>query len=293
MKEKSSKQLKQLVQDKYGKIAEQNRELNDTGCCGELCGCNTGESNLMAEDYSQIKGYAPQADLGLGCGLPTEFAHIQEGNTVLDLGSGAGNDAFVARSLTGEKGKVIGIDFTERMIEKARLNSDKLGFNNVEFRFGDIEALPVSTNSVDVVVSNCVFNLVPDKAAAFQETFRVLKAGGHFSISDIVLVGSFPERLRESAELYAGCISGAIDKNEYLTSIRNAGFANITIQKERKITLPQELLATYLTDNELNAYANNEVGIYSVTVYGEKPSLSDAEKSKQKEACCGAESTCC
>ena len=184
-------------------------------------------------------------------------------------------------------------DLTEKMIEKARMNSDKLGYNNVEFRFGDIEALPVNSNSVDVVLSNCVFNLVPDKAAAFQETFRVLKAGGHFSISDIVLRGSLPDRLRESAELYAGCISGAIDKNEYLTIIQNAGFTNVTIQKERKITLPNELLETYLTEDERGAYTNNEVGIYSITVYAEKPSLSDEEKAKQKEACCGTESACC
>src|SRR5688572_18521364 len=197
-----SEQLKQLVKEKYGQIADQSKEQNETSCCGAGCGC--GDTAIMAEDYSNLQGYATDADLGLGCGLPTEFANIETGDTVIDLGSGAGNDAFVARSIAGSSGRVIGVDFTEKMIEKARGNAEKLGLNNVEFRFGDIEKLPVNDNVADVVVSNCVLNLVPNKDKAFAETFRVLKPGGHFSVSDIVLQGRLPEKLRQSAEMYAG-----------------------------------------------------------------------------------------
>src|SRR5699024_6705572 len=150
-------------------------------------------------DYSEVEGYNPDADLGLGCGLPTEFAQIKEGDTVIDLGSGAGNDCFVARHETGPTGKVLGIDFAEPMIAKARKNAEKLEFNNVEFRYGDIEDVPVSDDLADVIVSNCVLNLVPDKQKVFSEIFRVLTPGGHFSISDIVLVGDLPETLREDA----------------------------------------------------------------------------------------------
>ncbi|MFZ6010622.1 MAG: arsenite methyltransferase, partial [Bacteroidota bacterium] len=184
----TSEQLKQLVKEKYGQIADQSREENASSCCGAGC-CGTTDEAVMAEDYSKLQGYVADADLGLGCGLPTEFAHIKAGDVVIDLGSGAGNDAFVARSIVGDAGKVIGVDFTERMIEKARINAAKLGFNNVEFRFGDIENIPVTENEAHVVVSNCVLNLVPNKSRAFSETYRILKPGGHFSVSDIVLKG--------------------------------------------------------------------------------------------------------
>jgi SAM-dependent methyltransferase len=171
----TSEQLKQLVKEKYGQVADQSREDNAASCCGSGCGCGTIDQAIMAEDYTALPGYVADADLGLGCGLPTEFAKIKEGDVVIDLGSGAGNDAFVARSIAGASGKVIGIDFTEKMISKARLNAEKLGFHNVEFRYGDIEKIPVSQDVADVVVSNCVLNLVPDKAQAFAETLRVLK----------------------------------------------------------------------------------------------------------------------
>jgi ubiquinone/menaquinone biosynthesis C-methylase UbiE len=233
----------------------------------------------MAEDYSKLKGYVADADLGLGCGLPTEFAQIKEGNVVVDLGSGAGNDAFVARSIVGPLGKVIGIDMTEKMVDKARQNADKLGYHNVEFRLGDIEKMPLSSDVADVVVSNCVLNLVPDKRKAFEETFRILKPGGHFSVSDIVIKGQLPASLKQSAEMYAGCVAGAIDKEEYLAIIAAAGFVNITVQKDRKITVPDSILSTYLNPEELNRYHEGEVGIYSITVFAEKP-----EKS---EPCCG------
>jgi len=264
-------QLKQIVKEKYSKIAEQDRELNASSCCGATSGCSTVDYKVMADDYSNLKGYAADADLGLGCGLPTEFAQIKEGDVVVDLGSGAGNDCFVARSIVGEKGKVIGIDFTDKMIEKARINADKLGYNNVEFRQGDIENMPLTSNVADVVVSNCVLNLVPNKRQAFAETFRVLKKGGHFSVSDIVLVGDLPEGLQKSAEMYAGCVAGAIQKQEYLSIIQQAGFTNIVVQKEKRITLPEEILKDYLSQQQIEDFANGKTGIFSVTVYAEKP----------------------
>ncbi|HEX5172384.1 MAG TPA: arsenite methyltransferase [Cyclobacteriaceae bacterium] len=267
---KTSEQLKAIVKDKYSQIAEQSKETNASGCCGSTCGCST-DVIVMADDYSQLGGYVPDADLGLGCGLPTEFALIKEGDTVIDLGSGAGNDAFIARSITGEKGKVIGVDMTERMIEKARRNAEKMKYNNVEFRLGDIENLPLNENVADVIVSNCVLNLVPDKRRAFAETFRVLKRGGHFSVSDIVLIGNLPEGLKENAEMYAGCVSGAIQKDEYLNIIKEAGFTGIEIQKEKGISLPDDILKTYLTQEEMKEFKKGNTGIFSITVYAEKP----------------------
>lgn len=276
----TAEQLKQLVKEKYRQIAEQSKAENESSCCGATGGCATVDYTVMADDYTQLKGYVADADLGLGCGLPTEFAQIKEGDTVVDLGSGAGNDAFVARSIAGETGKVIGIDFTEKMIEKARANAQKLNYANVEFRLGDIENIPLAGNSADVVVSNCVLNLVPNKKTAFEETFRVLKKGGHFSVSDIVLVGKLPEGLQKSAEMYAGCVSGAIQKMEYLSIIKEAGFNNITIQKEKKITLPDEILKEYLSPTTVVKFKTGNMGIFSITVYAEKP-----------EVCCGP--SCC
>src|SRR5258708_4676158 len=260
----TSEQLKELVKEKYNKIADQSKELNETSCCGAGCDCDTVDYAVMADDYSNLDGYVSDADLGLGCGLPTEFALIKKGDTVIDLGSGAGNDCFVARSLAGEEGKVIGIDFTEKMIAKAKANADKLGYTNIEFRQGDIENMPVAGNVADVVVSNCVLNLVPDKQQAFAETFRVLKKGGHFSVSDIVLVGELPEGLQKSAEMYAGCVSGAIQKEEYLNIIKEAGFAEIKIQKEKRIALPEENLKKLLFDDlnqQINSRQNTSVSI--------------------------------
>ena len=218
-----------------------------------------------------MDGYNPDADLSLGCGIPTEFAQIKKGNSVLDLGSGAGNDCFIARELVGDKGKVVGVDFTEVMINKARQNAEKLGFNNVEFRKGDIENMPVGGESIDVVVSNCVLNLVPNKHRAFCETYRVLKPGGHFSVSDVVLQGELPEGLRNDAEMYAGCVSGAIQKEEYLNTILNTGFQELVIQKEKPIVLPQEILDKYLSKEETQSYESGAFGILSITVYAKKP----------------------
>lgn len=259
-------ELKKLVKDKYGSIAERQNES-----CGCGCGCSTADDTTMAENYSGLPGYVENADLGLGCGLPTEFACIESGNTVVDLGSGAGNDAFVARAIVGNAGTVIGVDMTPAMIDKARANAAKLNFDNVEFRLGDIEALPVEDESVDVVVSNCVMNLVPDKTKAFSETFRILKPGGHFSISDIVLEGELPEKIRQSAELYVGCVSGAQPLDRYLDTIRNAGFIGITVQKKRKIAIPDEILNRHLPTEVLGETKSQDAGIYSVTVYADKP----------------------
>jgi len=188
---------------------------------------------------------------------------------VVDLGSGAGNDCFVARAETGESGEVIGVDFTQEMIDQATQNAQRLGYENVKFVFGDIESIPLETNTVDVVVSNCVFNLVPNKTKAFQETYRILKSGGHFSISDIVVEGDLPEALKKDAEMYAGCVSGAIQKAAYLSIIEAAGFSKIEIQKRKPITLPREILAKYLSDAEIDEF-NKDQGIFSITVYAEK-----------------------
>src|SRR5450432_1532045 len=190
--------IKEMVREKYSAIALQNKETNETSCCGSGC-CTTEIYNIMSEDYSTLGGYNSEADLGLGCGLPTQFAKIKKGDVVIDLGSGAGNDCFIARSETGETGKVIGIDFTPAMIDKARTNVEKRGFHNVEFRQGDIEKMPVTSNMADVIVSNCVLNLVPDKDAVFKEIYRVLKPGGHFSISDVVLIGQLPASIKNAA----------------------------------------------------------------------------------------------
>ncbi len=264
-------QLRQIVKEKYAQIAEQSKEANESSCCGATCGCSTVDYTVMADDYSNLKGYVADADLGLGCGLPTEFALIKRGDTVVDLGSGAGNDAFVARSIVGEEGKVIGIDFTDKMIEKARTNARKLGYTNVEFREGDIENMPLAGGVADVVVSNCVLNLVPDKKRAFAETHRILKKGGHFSVSDIVLVGALPEGLTRSAEMYAGCVAGAIQMDEYLRIIKETGFTDIKVQKKKRITLPEDILKEYLNESQIKELQSSDTGIFSITVYAERP----------------------
>ena len=284
---KNDTNVKELVKEKYTEIALQPKGQNEASCCGATNCCDSnGVYNIMSDDYSTLEGYNPDADLGLGCGIPTEFAQMKEGDVVIDLGSGAGNDAFVARKQVGEKGKVIGIDFTEAMVKKARENAEKLQFNNVEFRLGDIEDMPVTTNKANVILSNCVLNLVPNKHKVFSEIFRVLKPGGHFSISDIVLEGDLPEKLQQAAEMYAGCVSGAIQKKDYLEIIGEAGFTNIRLQKEKKITIPDEILLDYLSKEELNDLKQRSLGIYSITVYADKPA-------KDERNCCEPGNGCC
>ena len=277
----NNSEIKEMVKQKYSEIALQDKETNASSCCG-AGGCSTEVYNIMSEEYDELNGYNPDADLGLGCGLPTNFAKIKKGDTVVDLGSGAGNDCFVARAETGETGKVIGIDFTEAMIEKARTNAEKLGFNNVEFRQGDIEKIPMTANVADVVVSNCVMNLVPDKPKAFSEVYRILKPSGHFSISDIVLVGELPEKIKSAAEMYAGCVASAIQKEDYLKIIENSGLKNISLQKEKAIIVPDDILKNYLNEQEIDEYKNSNSKIFSITVYAEKG-----------ENCCDPNSGCC
>ena len=275
----TNEQIKEMVKQKYSEIALQDQETNASSCCGSG-GCTTEVYSVMSDEYDHLQGYSAEADLKLGCGLPTEFAKIQPGNTVVDLGSGAGNDCFVARHETGEMGKVIGIDFTPEMIDKARLNADKLNYNNVEFRLADIENIPTMSNIADVVVSNCVMNLVPNKPKAFSEVHRILKLGGHFSISDIVLTGDLPEKIKNAAEMYAGCVASAIQKEDYLDIIKNSGFKNITLQKEKPIIIPNDILKNYLNEEEIETYNSNKNIIFSITVYAEK-----------QDECCGP--TCC
>ena len=276
---KTQEQVKEMVKQKYSEIALQDKDANAASCCGSGC-CSEEVYNIMTDDYTEVDGYNPDADLSLGCGLPTQYAKIKKGDTVVDLGSGAGNDAFIARHETGETGKVIGIDFTPAMIEKARHNAEVRGLNNVEFRQGDIENMPLTSNVADVIVSNCVLNLVPNKDGVFKEIFRVLKPAGHFSISDIVLDGTLPKKIQDAAEMYAGCVSGAIQKNVYLELIAANGFTNITIHKEKTITIPDDILKNYLSDNEIREFKQNQAGICSITVYAEKP-------------CCDPKSACC
>ena len=266
----TEEQLKEIVRKKYSEIALQDKEPNMSSCCG-AGGCSTEVYNIMSDDYTTLEGYNADADLGLGCGLPTQFARIKKGDVVVDLGSGAGNDCFIARHETGETGKVIGIDFTPAMVDKARANAEVRGFNNVEFRQGDIEHMPISANVADVIVSNCVLNLVPNKNGVFQEIYRVLKPGGHFSISDVVLIGALPDGLRKDAEMYAGCVAGAIQKQVYMELIDANGFENVTIQKEKVIVIPDDILKNYLSQDEINSFKTGDTGIFSITVFAQKP----------------------
>ena len=265
----TEQELKKIVKDKYGKIAVKG----DENCCGPTSCCGTSDItdySVFNDDYTKLDGYVAEADLSLGCGVPTEYAGIKKGDTVLDLGSGAGNDVFVARRITGDKGKVIGLDFTEEMISKANRNNEKLGYRNVEFKQGDIEQMPIDDNSIDVIISNCVLNLVPDKQKAFSEIFRLLKSGAHFCVSDIVVKGNLNEDLRKSAELYAGCVSGAISEEEYIGKIKAQGFKNIEIKKRKKIELPEDVLKEFLNKEMIKLYHDNVQGIFSITVTAEK-----------------------
>ncbi|MBN1299866.1 MAG: arsenite methyltransferase [Melioribacteraceae bacterium] len=262
---KHSEELKDIVKNKYSQIALNPGKRQKCGCCD-----SKNDYSIISDEYSGLEGYVKEADLNLGCGIPTKYAGISSGDTVVDLGSGAGNDAFVARALVGENGRVIGIDFTEEMIAKAELNNTKLGYSNVEFKLGEIENLPLDEKTADVVISNCVLNLVPDKNKAFNEIFRILKTGGHFCVSDIVLFGKLPEGLKESATAYAGCVSGAIPQEEYLRIISSAGFNEIEVKISKDVDLPEDLLCGYLSEQEKKEYDNKEFGIISITVTGNK-----------------------
>ena len=255
---KTDIQIKEEVKEKYAEIARDgsNAAKTERKSSGG-CSCSSKQEivdislNYRDEDKASIPD---GADLGLGCGTPTAFANIKEGMTVLDLGSGAGIDCFVAAKHVGPTGKVIGVDMTEEMIKKANENKSKISAANVEFRFGEIESLPVDSGTVDRVISNCVINLVPDKEKAFSEIHRVLRAGGRFTVSDIVTDGKISDEERRDASLWAGCVSGALDKREYLGIIENAGFKEIQVDSEIK------------NEYELSSGA----GLYSITVTGTK-----------------------
>jgi Methylase involved in ubiquinone/menaquinone biosynthesis len=265
--------LKKIVRDKYSLIAKQSDQKQGSACCSPSCCSTDADYSTFNDNYDNLAGHNPDADLGLGCGLPTEFAQIKEGDTVVDLGSGAGNDCFVARAITSESGRVIGLDMTEAMIEKAQKNAQKLGFTNVEFHLGDIEEMPLADNLADVVVSNCVLNLVPDKAKAFSEIYRILKPGGHLSVSDVVLRGQLPAKLQHAAEMYAGCVSGAIQVEDYLRVMEQSGLTQIKIQKEKPIDIPDAVFLEYLNPSELESFKQTGACILSITVYAEKPQL--------------------
>ena len=283
---KNETEIKELVKEKYGQSLHNQKHRMQAPVAAPLPAVVKTCIILWQMITLNLKVMWQMLILGLGCGLPTEFAQIKEGDIVIDLGSGAGNDAFIARRITGEKGKVIGIDFTEAMIARARENAEKLGYNNVEFRQGDIDSMPVTANKADVIVSNCVLNLVPNKHKVFSEIYRVLKPGGHFSISDIVLEGPLPDKWKEVAELYAGCVSGAIQKNEYLGIIEEAGFKKILVQKDKTINIPDDILAAYLSEDEIREYKKGSVRIASITVYAEKAAKDDRN-------CCEPGSGCC
>jgi len=261
-------EIKKMVKEKYSSIAEGKVK----SCCSSSSCCGPADDTVIniQDNYEGQKGYAKEADLGLGCGLPTEFAGIKEGDTVVDLGSGAGNDVFVARAFTGDSGKVIGIDMTESMIKKAEENKKKLGYTNVEFKHGEIEYLPLDDNSADVVISNCVLNLVPDKTKAFGEIYRALKPGGRFCISDVVLKGTLPEKIRKSAELYAGCVAGALTQEDYIGIIEKSGFKKVEIKKSKVIELPDNSLSELGIADEVSEFRKNGGGIFSITVTAEK-----------------------
>jgi len=265
-----SKDLKAIVKEKYSKIANQPKTQNETSCCGRTGCCDSVDYTIFSDDYSNLEGYNSDADLGLGCGIPTEFTHLKPGDSVLDLGSGAGNDCFVARAIVGESGKVTGLDFTEAMIEKARKNNEKLGYRNVEFVKGDIEEMPLHDNSFDVIISNCVLNLVPDKEKAFKEIYRVLKPGGHFCVSDVVISGDLPEKIKEDAEMYAGCVSGSIQKDDYMQIIKEQNFKEIEIKKEKEIDIPNTIMLNYISLDELRKFKKDQTGIFSITVKAKK-----------------------
>jgi arsenite methyltransferase len=280
----NNEKMKEAVKEIYSAVSQQSKDQNEKSLCGVGSDCCRFDYTIFSEDYSNLKGYCKTADLGVGCGIPTQSISIKEGDYILDLGSGAGNDCFIARSLVGEKGKVIGLDFTPKMLKKAWENCDKMNYNNVEFRFGDIEDIPVASGIIDVVISNCVINLVPNKRKAFDEIFRVLKLTGFFSVSDVVLSKEVSEKIRSQVDLYAGCVAGAIPKNEYLEIIKTVGF-DYEIKKEKEIELKKENLLKLLSEEDVNEFLKNDIHIYSITIVGRK-------RVNQTSSCCTKKSCC-
>jgi len=271
-------EIKKVVRKGYAEIAKK-----ESSCCAPVSPCCSQPT--QAEDISKKIGYSDEelgsvpggANLGLGCGNPVALASLKEGETVLDLGAGAGFDSFLAANKVGQSGKVIGVDMTPEMIDKARANAREGGYKNVEFRLGEIENIPAADNSIDVIISNCVINLSPDKKRVFREAFRVLKPGGRLMVSDIVLLKELPDFIRESVAAYVGCISGALLKNEYLETIRDAGFQEVQVLDET--LFPIDCMANDPTAktiiNKLQAtkedIKNIENSVASIKVQGVKP----------------------
>ena len=226
----NDQELKNAVKESYSRVAKNASSCCSSGCCGSAKPQQISKKVGYTEE--QI-GEAPAgSNLGLGCGNPIAFASLKEGETVLDLGSGAGFDCFLASKIVGPRGKVIGVDMTQEMVARARANADHGGYSNVEFRSGEIEALPVEDNCIDVIISNCVINLVPDKEKAFQEAFRVLRPGGRLMVSDIVLLKGLPDFVKQSIKAYVGCIAGALRRDRYLDAIKSAGFKEVCVMQE-------------------------------------------------------------
>ncbi|MCK9573346.1 MAG: arsenite methyltransferase [Candidatus Omnitrophica bacterium] len=243
--EKNKKNIKQIVKEGYAKVAKRGVSCCSSGSCCSPSNSARGISKTVGYSDDDINAVPDGANLGLGCGNPVAIASLKEGDCVLDLGSGAGFDAFLASSRVGKTGKVIGVDMTPEMLKKARANAEKGNYTNVEFRLGEIEKLPVEDNSIDVIISNCVINLSPDKESVFREAFRVLKPGGRLMVSDIVLVKNLPEIIKESIEAYVGCLAGAVMKDEYLNYIKKSGFKGIEIVGESNY--PIEAMANDVT----------------------------------------------
>jgi arsenite methyltransferase len=268
---RTEEETRALVRERYGAIARGGESC----CAPSSCGCGEEMApdglNVIGDAYAGIAGRLAEADLNLGCGVPTRHAALALGETVLDLGSGAGNDAFIARHEVGADGRVIGVDMTAEMIAKARANAAKLGYDNVEFREGQIEHLPVDSGGVDIVISNCVLNLVPDKGRAFAEMIRVLRPGGRFCVSDIVATGELPAPVREVAALYVGCVAGAMAENAYLALLETTGFEDVRVAEARPIPLSDEALAGYMSTADIATFRASGIALKSVTVLGSKP----------------------
>jgi SAM-dependent methyltransferase len=273
--------IKAMVRDRYGQAA-----LGQQPCCGGLetptCGCGS-ESN--ARQQSRAMGYSDQemtdvpegANLGLGCGNPVALAVLEAGQTVLDLGAGAGFDCFLAAKAVGPEGRVIGVDMTAEMLDKARRNADSGGYANVEFRLGEIEHLPVADNAVDVIISNCVINLSPHKPQVFAEGLRVLRPGGRLMVSDIVLLKTLPEAVQQSVAAYVGCVAGAVLRDDYLAMMRTAGFVDVTVQKEaafvENLPVDDPMVQSILKEARLSPEAVADIGrtVVSIQVSARKP----------------------
>lgn len=267
---RTDQETRALVRERYAAVAR-----GEGGCCGSSCGCGEAMApdglDTIGAAYEGVAGHVAEADLHLGCGVPTRHAALKPGERVLDLGSGAGNDAFIARHEVGAGGHVLGVDMTAGMIAKARANTAKLGFENVEFREGQLEDLPVEAASIDVVISNCVLNLVPDKGRAFAEMFRVLRPGGRFCISDIVATEELPPAVREVAALHVGCVAGAMAEAEYVALLRATGFEGVHFAEEKPIRLSDQALAAHMSTAEIAAFRASGIRIKSVTVRGTRP----------------------